>query len=195
MKITDLRMTVLILLSVLYGCAGMNKYEVLSFFFDGVPSPDTSKIIPSETFTTITTSTQNDSTDHSAEIASVASMHRPYAQKKCRDCHDETSMSESTSEILKRCKNCHSAFQKKYKYVHGPVAVLDCISCHEPHKSENASLLRRSGDFICTYCHKNLDLVQVNQHSQIGIIECLGCHNPHYSNENKFYVLTRKSDP
>jgi len=194
MKKILLNIIVIIVLSALAGCAGTTKYEVLSFFFDGVPSPDTSTNIDSVT-TTSTISTQNDSSDEITEQVSAASIHRPYAEKKCQVCHDATSMSEAKTEILQRCKNCHSKFQKQYNYVHGPVAVFDCTSCHTPHKSANAGLLKRPGDALCTYCHKDVSQANIDQHSQIGIVECFACHKPHFSNDNRFFVITGKSKP
>lgn len=194
MKRILLNIIVVIVLSAITGCVGATKYEVLTFFFDGVPSPDTSAHIDSVS-TAKMVSTQNDSSDDIVKEVSATSTHRPYAEKKCSVCHDANSMSEAKTQILQRCQNCHPKFKEQYNYVHGPVAVFDCTSCHAPHQSDNAGLLKRAGDFLCTYCHKNAGQSKIDQHSQIGIVKCLACHTPHFSNDNRFFVITGKSGP
>jgi len=194
MKKGPLHIVLLTAFFALTRCAGTTNYEVLSFFFDGVPSPDTSANFDSKEIQTGITPQQNDLLSAISEKTDTLIIHRPYAEKKCKVCHDVTAMSEAKKQILQRCNNCHSKFQQQYKYVHGPVAVLDCVSCHAPHKSENAGLLKRTGDTLCTYCHTNLGQVEIDQHAKIGSVGCLECHKPHFSNDNKFFVITGKSE-
>ncbi len=85
--------------------------------------------------------------------------------------------------------DCHASYEAK-AFVHGPVSLGECKSCHKSDKpAEHTFTLVRKGRDLCEYCH----LDQASQqyvHEPVGKGECLQCHDPH-SSANKF--LMRKN--
>lgn len=79
---------------------------------------------------------------------------------------------------------CHANL-KNTNFVHGPVNVNACDSCHllvEPvsHKFE----LQRNKEDLCTYCHEFDADVMPFLHEPVARGECLGCHDTHGGNSH-----------
>ncbi len=102
---------------------------------------------------------------------------------------DDTEAAKQTEESCVTQK-CHSGLGKD-KFVHGPVAVGDCTSCHKPvakHKFEPITDVSK----LCFQCHEGL----INQqfvHAPVKNGQCTKCHNPHQS-PNKFQLRAEGSD-
>lgn len=120
----------------------------------------------------------------------------PAVQMGCLTCHelrvskDATRIKLKTTTVSALCITCHSdknAAEIKGK-VHPP-AVRDCAKCHDPHVSENKSLLRKteSGDKkdnLCLTCHtKGLDVPKDGSRHAALDMGCDACHTTHKTGE------------
>lgn len=65
------------------------------------------------------------------------------------------------------------------KYKHAPVEAGECTSCHDPHKSGNASLLKKPLEQICFECHDKSDIENNAKHPAQRTDLCTKCHDPH----------------
>ena len=86
---------------------------------------------------------------------------------ECTDCHnphgafaatwrmtDRPRMMEPASDNEAPCLKCHADKRGPFVYEHPPVRVEGCETCHSPHGSMNARLLRRPVVFtLCLSCH------------------------------------------
>jgi len=84
---------------------------------------------------------------------------------------------------------CH-ANRKSQAFVHGPVGLGECKSCHEAtDAADHTYKLVREGRDLCEYCHLD-PASQEHVHEPVGKGDCLQCHDPHGS-ASKF--LMRKN--
>ncbi len=86
---------------------------------------------------------------------------------QCSDCHNPHGTFAPTWRMSGRprladqalgneeaCLKCHSDKRGPFVFEHPPVRLEGCESCHSPHGSMNAKLLRRSALFtVCLECH------------------------------------------
>jgi predicted CXXCH cytochrome family protein len=170
-----------VILTTVLSCDEEERYKTMTFFFDGVPplegedvndvnSPDMSeRQLPKGT-----------------EPAWV--IHEP--SKVCANCHDMTkrprwATPEFMKEPLQLCYDCHpgSNYSGSVDYVHGPVAVGDCMRCHNPHRSKQKHLLKLPVPDVCHQCHEKTDIESIADHSVELLSECLKCHVGHSSSE------------
>ena len=159
-------------------CDSKKHYKTLSFFFDGVPSPDGEVSDPN--------SQGQDTQRKRPEV--VWYVHEPYKAEPCK-CHSEEGIKksfyrqvESTLKIPELCYECHTDYSaSSAKYVHGPVAVGYCLFCHHPHKTKIAGLLIKPIPELCYECHDRQNIEEISAHSTETLPECLGCHQPHES--------------
>ena len=84
------------------------------------------------------------------------------------------------------CETCHDQVEGwgAMKSVHAPVEAAECTSCHNPHASKHASLVRREGEKICLGCHEDLASTLRPGESHGAVFSeraCLSCHDPHAS--------------
>jgi predicted CXXCH cytochrome family protein len=167
-----------ILLSLLASCSLRKSTRVLSFFFDGVPVYDSSKVAVKDR---IVNDTLAQDVFRPEPIVSYSgfNVHYPYKEKECFRCHDEKSKSELIFPQPDLCYSCHEDFRQKYKKVHGPAASGYCTICHNPHMSKEQNLLIRSGQQICLFCHDSAQVMKSETHKDIADTECTLCHNPH----------------
>lgn len=98
---------------------------------------------------------------------------------------------EKPTSLQETCvtAECHADYSKK-AYVHGPVSLGECRSCHEPlDPNEHTWQFLRQGRDLCEYCH----LDQVTKkivHEPLKTGDCMQCHDPH-SSDNKFLITTK----
>ncbi|MBS1824994.1 MAG: DmsE family decaheme c-type cytochrome [Acidobacteria bacterium] len=85
----------------------------------------------------------------------------------CTDCHNPHGTPAPTSRMGLRprmvsqalaneqpCLKCHSDKRGPFAFEHAAIRVEGCESCHNPHGSTNAKLLRRTSVFTtCLECH------------------------------------------
>lgn len=119
-------------------------------------------------------------------------VHAP-VEEGCSTCHDPH-QSDKRYQLLGKgkgksvsslCFNCHDKTIFTKKVQHGPVAVGDCIACHNPHAADVEQLLiaPKSDGQVCFQCHADrrdsFNLKQV--HAPVKE-DCGLCHDPHSSN-------------
>lgn len=88
-----------------------------------------------------------------------------------------------SSELPDLCYSCHDRNKLTGKFMHAPVGIGMCTSCHNPHRSDNAKLLVSPPPGLCFSCHQKKDFEKKNVHAPAAGGMCLSCHAPH-SGEN-----------
>src|SRR5208337_1057059 len=73
---------------------------------------------------------------------------------------------------------CHSNMGKE-KFVHGPAAVGQCVSCHVQ-EGKHKFLPINDVASLCYKCHDRVD-TQKAVHSPVKAGKCTLCHDPHQS--------------
>lgn len=178
-------------IAALSGCLKIDplvKHKILTTVFDGVPDIPSIDELCEENIEDlfnryyeqkITEASTGDWDTGKVTFETGGSAHRPWKEKNCLGCHNfqaENKLKLPKNEI---CFLCHKNFIQG-KFVHGPVSVGACLACHDPHSSDNPSLLRESLEKICFKCHHE-DRLAKAMHEKIianGML-CVDCHNPH----------------
>lgn len=75
-------------------------------------------------------------------------------------------------------EKCHVKMGKE-KFVHGPVAVGECTSCHKQLKKHKFEPVTDVGK-LCDECHEKLTTKKV-VHAPVKEGKCVKCHDPHQS--------------
>lgn len=160
-------------------CSIQKHYRILSFFFDGVPNPEKAEII-------VEVDTVEIEVDTLVAVNTVPLeyVHKPYQDRKCSNCHDNTRMGMLNEPMPDICVSCHTDFQLNYGNPHGPVTGGHCNTCHHPHKTRHQKLLIKPENELCFHCHEANRINDNPFHSGIGENTCLECHNPHGSNNH-----------
>ena len=168
---------------LLLACSQTRKQEVLSFFFDGVNSQDTTGAAAP------LNPTKTDSiSGRKSQAQPVFYYHAIYEEKQCEVCHDSENANRLVEELPDLCYQCHSDFSEEYENLHVPAAMGDCGECHHPHMAKHKKLLIAEVQTLCYSCHDQDDMLASETHSDIGETSCTDCHNPHGSNnEYLFY--------
>ena len=173
-------------LFIIHGCRPQMRYELLTFFFDGVPpltSPDANQISDARQ----TSEQVKGAVAVPAESGS--SRHQP--AKDCNKCHEEGSRynrKQLHQPLQLLCYRCHTNFGMALDaHIHGPVAVGACLSCHNPHQSDEPKLLTAKDPQLCYQCHVGTDIIEIPVHRDNQSAKCTKCHDPHLSG-NKFLL-------
>lgn len=189
---------VVCLLLLLTGCMKIDplaKQKLLTSIFDGVPDlPPLEELCKDnieDLFNKyyeqrIMAAEHGDSEEDPAKKSKIGSKHRPWKEKNCPSCHNFQADNKLKLPKNEICYLCHKNFIQG-RNVHGPVAVGACLACHDPHSSENPSLLRKSLATICFKCHKEKRLA-ASMHDKVishGML-CVDCHDPHSGNMHYF---------
>jgi predicted CXXCH cytochrome family protein len=116
-------------------------------------------------------------------------LHQPLTLGKCSSCHgggEERSV--VVENVEKRCRMCHpfeQVLQARGATIHEPVSDGECLTCHDPHMSNERALLRQPEADTCGECH---DVASPGGgrglHSPVET--CTDCHNPHGGKRDKF---------
>ncbi len=174
------------------GCDPVTRHKVLTTIFDGVPDPVPPEKILEDYYQRrrqqeMAAAAGGDGT--AASGRRHVSKHKPYVEKKCKDCHDFSTAVGLIRPPRELCFVCHRDFRRHLQdpYVHGPVAVGDCSACHLPHSSEYTALLRQDRSKICDKCHQESRLA-AGMHTQVMNHEmaCVDCHDPHFGQARYF---------
>jgi DmsE family decaheme c-type cytochrome len=120
-----------------------------------------------------------------------SSVHAPLTSRACAQCHDAPD--SATPFATKRpgyelCKGCHNdmvtAMLAKPR-LHWPVAdTQGCVSCHNPHASKYAKLVKSRPVVLCGSCHAQTasEILSAKvKHAPVDAGECVSCHSPHAS--------------
>ncbi len=86
---------------------------------------------------------------------------------------------------------CHTDYGQK-AYVHGPVGLGECKSCHKPlNEQEHTYQMAREGSDLCHYCHLD-QTTRKHLHDPLKAEGgCTQCHDPHSSDNNKFFLSSK----
>jgi len=169
-------------------CSQTTRYRVLNFLFDGVPDPAKVAQADAARDPSRTGQDEESASGESEPKARVVSYpHPPYRDNRCGACHNMTTggMNRTAQEGL--CESCHGDVPGKVRYVHGPVAVSDCLFCHHPHTSVIPKLLLRKPTDLCLQCHDRDDLTKGTHHEETDESSCTDCHGAH-GGDNPFFL-------
>ena len=141
-----------------------DNYELMSFFFDGVPDPSTiagGAARPGD-----------------ATLMAMVVSHKPFAENKCEACH-KTRYRPSRNDGS-ACLGCHDKVMTQHAWTHGAVAGGACLWCHSPHESARRWLLRGPDRKVCALCHAATltDGSTVPAHAD-ETMSCVACHFGH----------------
>jgi len=170
----------------LFSACSSSNYEILSFFFDGVPNPNEQKIETQEVAIDSSGIKRREAILEKATPKFV--LHGPYSAKLCNDCHNVNQGFKLIQPEPKLCFKCHGNFEVGANLLHGPVAAGLCSECHHPHRSKNEHLLVEKGDGLCYKCHDKTSIKENKEHNDIEGENCITCHDPH-GNNKKYFLL------
>lgn len=162
---------------LLPACSPSTRYRVLTFLFDGVPEPG--KPAVGAGAPTVATGPQEsgEAAPRAARLAVVA--HAPFRENRCTACHNMNT-GQLTKEVRAGlCVDCHASPAKDARYLHGPVAVDDCVACHHFHASPYPKLLLQDAHTVCLRCHRQEDLSAEPHDATVEGQACVVCHDPH----------------
>jgi predicted CXXCH cytochrome family protein len=169
----------LVLIGIFFiSCDQVDRHKVLTFFFDGVPplGPEGFQEELLEPNFPVTTQADQTLTWY---------VHEP--TKDCSTCHGKRKQRGFTSQIYltapvpKLCYECHDDYTVSVSFVHGPVAVGQCLLCHNQHKSKIKHLLIAPEPELCYQCHDKNTIELIAAHSPEQLSSCTNCHNAHAS--------------
>jgi predicted CXXCH cytochrome family protein len=167
-----------------FSCSQTTKFQVLNFFFDGVPEPGSQADASDSGATSEADETLADTAPARPVVVVVA--HKPYRDNQCGSCH-----SVQTGQLVQSvrdglCQTCHTDVPGKVRYVHGPVAVRDCLFCHHHHGSRFRPMLLTDPVSTCLKCHDREDLGQDAHADLDDDRSCTDCHGAHGGNDPFF---------
>lgn len=191
------------------GCSTQARYEVLTFFFTGVPPPGEQQAAPQGAGKPAGAAPAARRARREFFREPVFFVHGPYGAGRCDKCHAVTASKpfrtaagkaiepagigpartnigpRLAAPLKELCLSCHS--EKAYAvaeaqglWMHGPVANGWCVACHNPHRAARKyMLLGKSNVDLCTGCHRAPELLRTAAHRKEPEADCLTCHNPH----------------
>lgn len=170
----------------LSGCDPWLRSRIVTTVFDGVPAlPNPTEYCQAyHEHATAKEKAQAEAAKQKDSPDKMGSEHPPYEERRCNDCHDQSKGDAGGLKLPRNelCESCHTGFVQG-TFVHGPVAVRDCLSCHEPHTSAYSSLLKMDRKVICIVCHhEERQTAAMHKRFVEQSINCVDCHNPHASN-------------
>jgi predicted CXXCH cytochrome family protein len=132
------------------------------------------------------------------------SVHGLVASNDCATCHGTDpgsgfGLTYEAADENATCFACHDGVQAAAQgkpSIHPPFEGDRCTSCHSPHSSGNARMLRKPVNRLCLTCHddKGDNNHPVVFHPAGGMrdprdpgkeLSCVSCHNPHASDNNR----------
>jgi len=168
------------------GCSPEARHQVLTIFFTGVPPlgwEEEAQRLAEAGMAGGRLPRRDDSGGF---------VHGPYGARECGSCHEMVPpprAGEKSTRIVvgqfvlprgEMCISCHTEktadrARTAGLWRHGPSD--NCLSCHHPHASGQAALLRRAVGELCLSCHSEGLIHAAELHE--GLTACMDCHNPH----------------
>jgi len=118
--------------------------------------------------------------------------------KDCVSCHSNQPELNSTENynliepVPGLCISCHKTITTEEQRGHGPVVNGECLLCHEPHKTNNKSLLKESVPKLCYQCHELDTLKLIKNHTESSYSRCNDCHE-HHSGPGKMLLKENRN--
>jgi predicted CXXCH cytochrome family protein len=102
---------------------------------------------------------------------------------------DPSSEDSSATAMTDFCKTCHQ-YQTEEKFVHGPIPVGGCPSCHNFKSAPHRYDLTAEGTGLCFTCHSDIQgkFDRPFVHGPVAMGLCTACHSPH-SSPFKFQLI------
>ncbi len=180
---------------VLAGCSPTARHQLLTFFLDGVPPPG------GDTASAEAEVSPQFITDDARRVVARPRMilHEPYRSSPCTTCHprDRSFFLGEDFDRRGQCFSCHEhvAFRDELagaRLLHGPVALGECLVCHDPHESLHRGLLVAADPDLCLDCHQREAVLASGTHRGLDAAAptCLPCHDPHGGNQ-PFFIRER----
>jgi len=171
---------------IVAGCDREARYKILTFFFEGVPPLDGEKDAVETEITTVDESLQ-------PAVAQKKNVSRILQQRRsskhdsvadCNKCH-MGGMGSGKRQLIRPmpdlCYSCHTNYHAGGGYLHGPIAVGECVFCHDPHRSKYVHLQKAPQPKLCYQCHVLEGIKLVAGHQEMQDTICTDCHDPHVS--------------
>ena len=130
------------------------------------------------------------------DLSTGKSVH-PAIAMGCASCHSAVDASDVPHKITNRnakgliarmkdlCFNCHDRGPFQKTTVHGAL-MLGCTSCHNPHATDHAHVLKDEIPRLCLNCHEERLTAQDGRaHVLAGNEACATCHHPHATDTPK----------
>jgi len=121
----------------------------------------------------------------------------------CATCHGAVDATDVPHKITNRnpkglvakmkdlCFNCHDRAPFQKTTVHGAL-MLGCTTCHNPHATDHARMLKEEIPRLCLNCHEErMTALKSAPHPLAGNEACSTCHHPHATDSPKL-VRTRQ---
>ncbi len=127
----------------------------------------------------------------------VKFQHKPFEGAVCLDCHDPHGGATKSllvgDNVGELCGKCHEP--PKDKVLHGPVAVGECLLCHNAHQSDYEKLTVAPGKDLCVKCHVEVGDLVANAAYAHGpaAVDCGACHFPHGGEDRRLLRKEPKS--
>lgn len=179
-----------LLVMLVMSCDEVERYKVLSFFFDGVPPLVEERIISSDEVMDANSGLPL-TEGQGQSVTQGKPVERAHGQgRRCSLCHDPLDKGKrATSQAARRipgiCYGCHEDYTESGLHVHGPVAVGACDFCHDPHVSSYDALLKDPEPELCYRCHDQKSIESVLAHRTDMSSGCMPCHEAHSSSKKK----------
>ncbi len=93
------------------------------------------------------------------------------------------------------CWTCHGNLgpERTMDYQHQPFAANNCTSCHDPHASNFAPVLRAAPRALCVTCHPiGREINRTYAHQPAAEYRCLECHKPHASDYSGILIAGQR---
>jgi predicted CXXCH cytochrome family protein len=172
------------------GCSVKKNQKLLNFFFDGVPTPEEidARKNQDETAKPGDRARKKNRAAPGKTWVKIKSRHPDFFKNVCNNCHNRSSSNFLKTEKKEICFSCHKQDRFEGRFVHGPVAVKQCLSCHFPHESQYEKLLRAKDADLCRMCHKKEHVSPPESCDRSK--KCTTCHDPHVG-DNRFFVKNK----
>jgi predicted CXXCH cytochrome family protein len=131
--------------------------------------------------------------EEAVKATSSSAFHAP-AKEACTNCHlphagGPTFLTVQAPEL---CTTCHESVTEEAArdHSHPPAAEGECLTCHEPHGSAHAGILRDAPSALCGACHEAVEVALGARfvHAPVVSGDCVACHEPHGSDQETLIV-------
>lgn len=170
---------------IMTGCDKYARYRALNLFFDGVPHPDEPLKKEDSGQAIVAKADLGTKTEFARQL--IEFRHPPAEGKDdCSFCHGP--MTRIVIPPKNMCLRCHEHLKENRPFLHGP-AVVDCVFCHNVHRSQTRTLLRKVDNSLCFDCHDQQSVLDSEPHRKLKNEQrlCLSCHDPH-GGKDRFFL-------
>jgi DmsE family decaheme c-type cytochrome len=116
--------------------------------------------------------------------------HSPLACTTCHSAHDAAAGRLHLLQSGGPCISCHSDKAGPFIFPHAPREVDGCVTCHEPHGSQNPrQLTRRTSLSLCLECHGDVPARSFHDFTQARFRNCQNCHRAVHGSNSDPHLL------